>query len=141
MFARGQKFLHGNDTQLISDNEQFQPAFISNTAQDDEIKQQKINEDIIGANKIRLPGSNSKPVSVLFKPNSKSYFVSQYWASLNTRLTSLASLNQDFDNTWKLIPKSKPTFQKISSENFKFKKISQRAMIFSLIFGHFLGGL
>ena len=29
---------------------------------------------------------------LLFKSKSKSYFVSQYWASLNTRLNSLISL-------------------------------------------------
>ena len=43
------------------------------------------------------------------------------------------------DNTWKLIPKSKPTFQKILSEIFEFKKILQRATIFAFIFVHFLG--
>ena len=87
------------------------------------------------------PGSNSKSISVLFKPNSNSYFVSQYWASLNTSLTSLASLNQDLDNTWKLIPKSKPTFQKISIEIFEFRKTSSRATFFELIFSHFPGVL
>ena len=63
----------------------------------------------------------------------------QYWASLNTSLTSLPSLNQDLDNTWKLIPKSKPTFQKNSSEIFEFRKISQRATILALLFATFLG--
>ena len=53
-----------------------------------------------------MPGPNSKSISVLDKSKSKSYLVSQYWASLNTSLTSLASLNQDLDNNWKLIPKS-----------------------------------
>ena len=52
---------------------------------------------------------------------------------------SLTSLYQDLDYTCKLIPKSKPIFQKISREIFKFKKISQRATIFALIFRHFLG--
>ena len=72
---------------------------------------------------------------------SKSYLGFQHWASLNTSLTSLASLNQDLDNTWILIPKSKATFQKISSEIFEFKKISQRATILALLFGHFPGVL
>ena len=45
------------------------------------------------------------------------------------------------DNTWRLIPKSKPTFQKISSENFKFKKKSQHATILAILFGHFPGVL
>ena len=52
---------------------------------------------------------------------------------------NLTSLYQDLDYTCKLIPKSKPIFQKISSEIFEFKKISQRATIFALIFRHFLG--
>ena len=54
---------------------------------------------------------------------------------------SLTSLCQDLDYTCKLIPKSKPTFQKISSENFEFKKFSQRATILTLFFGHFPGVL
>ena len=87
------------------------------------------------------PGPNSKSISVLGKSKSKSYLGFQYWASLNTSLTSLPSLNQDLDNTWKLIPKSKPTFQKNSSEIFEFKKISQRATILALLFGHFPGVL
>ena len=70
-----------------------------------------------------LPGPNSKSISVLGKSKSKSYLGFQYWASLNTSLKSLPSLNQDLDTTWKLIPKSKPTFQKNSSEIFEFKKI------------------
>ena len=65
------------------------------------------------------PGPNSKSISVLFKSKSQSYFVSQYWASLNTSLTSLESPSQDLDNTWK----SKPTFQNFSSESFEFRKI------------------
>ena len=87
------------------------------------------------------PGPNYKSKSVLGKSKSKSYLGFQYWASLNTSLTSLASLNQDLDNTWKLIPKSKPTFQKFSSEIFEFEKISQRATILALLFGHFPGVL
>ena len=70
----------------------------------------------------RQPGPNSKSISVLGKSKSKSYLASQHWASLNRSLTSLESLNQDLDYTWKLIPKSKPTFQKISSDIFEFKK-------------------
>ena len=54
---------------------------------------------------------------------------------------SLTSLYQDLDYTWKLIPKSKPIFQKNSSEIFEFKKISQRATILALLFGHFPGVL
>ena len=54
---------------------------------------------------------------------------------------SLKSLYQDLDYTFKLIPKSKPTFQKISSENFEFKKFSQRATILAFLFGHFPGVL
>ena len=84
-------------------------------------------------------GANSKSISLLGKSKCKSYLASQYWASLNTNLTSLASLNQDLDFTWKLIPKSKVTFQQISSEDFEFKKISQRATIFVFIIVHFLG--
>ena len=56
-------------------------------------------------------------------------------------LTSLTSLGQDWGNTCKLIPKSKPTFQKNSSEYFEFKKISQRAKILALRFRHFPGVL
>ena len=44
-----------------------------------------------------LPGTNSKSISVLGKSKFKSYFVSQYWASLNPSLTSLASHSQDLD--------------------------------------------
>ena len=54
---------------------------------------------------------------------------------------SLTSLRQDLDYTCKLIPKSKLTFQKISSENFEFRKLSQRATILVLLFGHFSGVL
>ena len=54
---------------------------------------------------------------------------------------SLTSLYQDLDYTCKLIPKSKPTSQKNSCEIFKFKKISQRATILALLFGHFPGVL
>ena len=54
---------------------------------------------------------------------------------------SLTSLYQDLDYTCKLIPKSKPIFQKNSSEIFEFKKISQRATILALLFGHFPGVL
>ena len=64
-----------------------------------------------------------RTMSALFKPNSKSYFVSQYWASLNTSLETLASLNQDLDNTWKLIPKSEPTFQKFRVKILNFEKL------------------
>ena len=88
-----------------------------------------------------MPVPNYKSKSVLGKSKSKSYLGFQYWASLNTSLTSLASLNQDLDNTWKLIPRSKPTFQKFSSEIFEFEKISQRATILALLFGHFPGVL
>ena len=52
---------------------------------------------------------------------------------------SLTSLCQDFDYTCKLIPKSKPTFQKISEWKFRIQKISQRATILALLFGHFPG--
>ena len=45
---------------------------------------------------ISQPGPNSKSISVLGQSKSKSHLVSQYWASLNASLTSLASLNQDF---------------------------------------------
>ena len=38
------------------------------------------------------PGPNSKSNSVLGKSKSNTYYVSQYWASLNTSLTSLTSL-------------------------------------------------
>ena len=89
--------------------------------------------------RLQLPGPNSKSISVLFKPNCKSYFVSQYWASQNTSLKSLESPNQDLDNTWKLIPKSKPTFQKISSENFEVRKIWSPATFSELIYSHFTG--
>ena len=89
----------------------------------------------------RKPGPNYKSKSVLGKSKSKSYLGFQYWASLNTSLTSLASLNQDLDNTWKLIPKSKPTFQKFSSEIFEFEKILQRATILALLLGQFPGVL
>ena len=87
------------------------------------------------------PVPNSKSISVLGKSKSKSYFVFQYWASLKKSLTSLTSLGQDLGNTCKLIPKSNPTFQKNSSEIFEFKKISQRATILALLFGHFPGVL
>ena len=90
---------------------------------------------------IVIPGPNAKSISVPGKSKSMSYLGFQYRASLNTSLTSLPSLNQDLDNTWKLIPKSKPTFQKNSSEIFEFKKISQRATILALLFGHFPGVL
>ena len=68
------------------------------------------------------PGPNSKTISVLGKSKSKSYLASQYWANLNTSLKSLASFNQDLDNTWKLIPKSKPTFQKFRVKFLNSKK-------------------
>ena len=90
---------------------------------------------------IHWPIPNSKSISVLGKSKSKSYFVFQYWASLKKSLTSLTSLGQDLGNTCKLIPKSNPTFQKNSSEIFEFKKISQRATILALLFGHFPGVL
>ena len=71
---------------------------------------------------LTTPGPNSKSISVLGKSKSKSYLGFQYWASLNISLTSLPSLNQDLDNTWKLIPKSKPTFQKKFDRNFRIQK-------------------
>ena len=86
-----------------------------------------------------VPVPNYKSKSVLGKSKSKSHFVFECWASLKTSLTSLTSLDQYLDHTCKLIPKSKPTFQKTSSENFEFKKMSQKATIFALIFRHFLG--
>ena len=91
--------------------------------------------------KVFEPVPNSKSISVLGKSKSKYYFVFQYWASLKKSLTSLTSLGQDLGNTCKLIPKSNPTFQKNSSEIFEFKKISQRATILALFFGHFPGVL
>ena len=85
---------------------------------------------------------NSKSISVLGRSKSKSYFVYQYWACLKKVLKVwLASLGQDLGNTCRLIPKSKPTFRKISSENCEFKKILQRATILALLFGHFPGVL
>ena len=77
----------------------------------------------------------------------------QYWASLNPSRISFFNTGQVLKQVWqvlaktwvsntcKLIPKSKPAFQKISSENFEFHEIFQRATIFALIFGHFPGVL
>ena len=48
----------------------------------------------------------------------------EFWASLNARLKSLTSLDQDLCNTCRLIPKSKPTFQNFSIEKFEFLKFS-----------------
>ena len=87
------------------------------------------------------PVPNYKSISVLGNSKSKCYFVFQYWASLKKSLTSVTSLGQDLGNTCKLIPKSNPTFQKNSGGIFEFKKISQRATILALLFGHFPGVL
>ena len=47
--------------------------------------------------------------------------------------------SQDLDYNCKLIPKSKPTLQKNSSENFEFKKNSQSATILAVLHMHFHG--
>ena len=87
------------------------------------------------------PVPNYKSKSVLGKSKSKSYFDFQYWASLKKSLTSRTSLGQVLDNNCKLIPKSNPTFQKKSIENFECKKILQRSTILALLFRHFPGVL
>ena len=55
----------------------------------------------------KKPGPNSKSISVPAKPKLKTYCVLQYWASLNTWLTSLANLSQELVISWKFIPYSK----------------------------------
>ena len=69
---------------------------------------------------ILLPGPNSKSISVLGKSKSESCFVLQYWTSLKTSLTTLASLSPDLGNTWKLIPGLNQFFEifRIKISNF-----------------------
>ena len=103
-----------------------------------------------------VPGLNCKSRSVMGTSNCKSTSIYQYCArqiaslqayistahvklqvykhisvlcTSKNKSASLTSLCQDLEYACKLIPKSKPTFQKLKSENFEFKKFSQRATI------------
>ena len=55
----------------------------------------------------------------LGKSKCKSLALFQNWAIVNTNFTSLKSLGQDGGNICKLIPKSKPTYQKIRVKDFR----------------------